>query len=135
MEMAKARNPPVIIIKVSNLRKVLMVMVAPMMSPRKIVAVFMIVSEAAWKSRLVSAPTSFTKLPNSRSPTKGVAVGTRMAIMAAKVIGNKILTRRRFLISRFSGNNLSCSFILIFNSCLLTVKLTTNGIMTGTKAI
>ena len=46
-----------------------------------------------------------------------------------------IFRARIFLICVFEGYNLSCSFIFINKSSLLQVNFTTNGTITGTKAM
>jgi len=67
IEIAKARNPPTIIKMVSMFRNALAVMVPPTASPKNMVAIFKIVSEAALDSLLVEIPISLTRLPKKAS--------------------------------------------------------------------
>ena len=122
--MAKARKPPATMSKVSELRKVLAVIVAPTVNPKKMVAAFIMVSEAALNKRLVSVPISLIRLPNSNMPTKGTEEGTSNATIVPNTMGKIILRVRIFLISILLGYNFSCSFILIPNSLFDTVYFT-----------
>lgn len=73
------------------------VMVAPTVKPRKIVAVFSIVSDAAANNRCVSVPISLTRLPKRSIPTKGTEDGTSNETMIHKTTGNIIFSNLRFL--------------------------------------
>ena len=108
---------------------------APTEIPRKIVAAFIILLEAASNKREVLLPISFTRLPNISIPIKGTALGTNKATMVVHAIGKIIFRTRRFLISVFEGYFFSCSFMLMDNSFFVHHKRTTNGTITGTKAI
>ena len=61
IESANARNPPITIPIVVQLRNASAVIVAPTDSPRKMVAAFMILLEAASNKRNVLVPISFTR--------------------------------------------------------------------------
>ncbi len=133
-ENAKAIKPPTMIPKVLGDKNTSAVIVAPTVSPKKIVAVFIIGPLAASASRLVDVPTSFTRLPNNNIPSNGTDDGTKIATTVPSTIGNDF-HRFQILISCFDGNFLSISRILIEKSFLLISKLATSGIMTGTSAI
>ena len=110
-------------------------MVAPTDKPRKMVAAFMIPLEAALNKREVLLPISLIKLPNINIPTNDTASGTMIATIVVTVIGKRIFNTRMFLNSCLLGYNLSCSFMLIFKSFSEQVNFTTNGMITGTKAM
>ena len=135
MDNAKARKPPTTMPIVCMLRNASTVMVPPTQSPRKMVAAFMMELEAASNRREVSAPISFSRLPNISIPMRGTAVGTNKATTVVTAIGKMIFRTRRFLISVVDGCNFSCSFMLIISSFFVQVSFTTNGMMTGTSAI
>ena len=111
------------------------VMVAPTDNPRKIVAAFMMLLEAASNRRNVLVPISFTRLPNINIPIKGTELGTNKATTVVTTIGKIIFNTRKFLISMLEGYFFSCSFMLIRNSFLEHSSLTTKGMITGTKAM
>ncbi len=135
MERANARKPPTTMPIVVQFRKASVVIVAPTDSPRKIVAAFMMLLEAASNRRNVLVPISFTRLPNISIPINGTALGTKRATTVVTTIGKIIFKTRRFLISVFEGYIFSCSFILMLNSFLVQSSLTTSGIITGTSAM
>ena len=135
MERANARNPPITIPIVVQLRNASAVIVAPTDSPRKMVAAFMMLLEAASNKRNVLVPISFTRLPNINIPTKGTALGTKRATIVVTTIGKIIFNTRRFLISVFEGYFFSCSFMLMLNSFFVQNSFTTSGIITGTSAM
>ena len=103
MDNANARNPPITIPMVVQFKKASLVMVAPTLSPRKIVAAFIILLAAASNRRLVSAPISLIRLPNISIPIKGTAVGTNKATIVVTAIGKIIFNTRKFFISVFEG--------------------------------
>jgi hypothetical protein len=135
MDNANARKPPITIPIVVQFRNASLVIVAPTLNPKKMVAAFMILLAAASNKRLVSEPISLIKLPNINIPIKGTAVGTNKATIVVTAIGKIIFNTRRFLISVFEGYSFSCSFMLIINSFLVQNSFTTIGMMTGTSAI
>ena len=135
IDKAKARNPPTTMPIVVQFRKASLVIVAPTDKPRKMVAAFIILFEAASNRRKVLAPISFTRLPNISIPIKGTALGTKRATTVVTTIGKTIFSTRRFLISVFEGYFFSCSFILMLSSFLVHKSRTTNGMITGTSAI
>ena len=103
IDSANARKPPITIPIVVQFRKASVVMVAPTEMPRKIVAAFIMLLEAASNRREVLDPISFTRLPNISIPIKGTALGTNRATMVVTTIGNRIFSTRRFLISVVEG--------------------------------
>ena len=135
IDKANAKKPPITIPIVVQFKNASVVIVAPTDNPKKIVAAFMILFEAASNKREVSLPISLIKLPNINIPIKGTALGTNKATTVVTTIGKRIFSTRRFLISVFEGYFFSCSFILILNSFLVHHSLTTKGMITGTKAI
>ena len=88
---------------VVQFRNASLVIVAPTLNPKKIVAAFIMLFAAASNKRLVSVPISFIKLPNINIPIKGTAVGTKRATTVVTAIGKIIFSTRRFLISVFEG--------------------------------
>src|SRR5665648_861439 len=135
IEMANARNPPTIIIKVLKSRKTWAVMVAPTVNPRKIVAVFSIEPVAASLSLATLIPISFSRVAKSNIPIRGTDEGTKSEITIPRTIGKAIFTALKFLIFSFVGYCLSIAFMLIKSSLLEHVSRTTSGIITGTNAI
>ena len=107
MERANARKPPITMPIVVQFRKASLVMVAPTLSPRNIVAAFIMLFAAASNRRLVSLPISFNKLPNITIPIRGTAVGTNKATTVVTAIGKIIFSTRMFLNSVFDGYNFS----------------------------
>ena len=103
MDKANARKPPTTMPIVVQLRNASLVMVAPTLSPRKMVAAFIMLLAAASNRRLVSEPISLIRLPNISIPIKGTAVGTKRATMVVTAIGKIIFSTRRFFISVFDG--------------------------------
>ena len=103
IESANARKPPITIPMVVQFRNASLVIVAPTLSPKKIVAAFIMLLAAASNKRLVSAPISLIRLPNINIPIKGTAVGTKRATIVVTAIGKMIFSTRRFLISVFEG--------------------------------
>ena len=91
---AKARKPPTTIPIVVQFKKASVVMVAPTESPRKMVAAFMMLLEAASNRRNVLLPISFTRLPNINIPIKGTALGTKRATTVVTTIGKTIFKTR-----------------------------------------
>ena len=79
MERANARKPPTTMPIVVQFKKASAVMVAPTDRPRKMVAAFMMLLDAASNRREVLVPISFTRLPNINIPIKGTALGTKRA--------------------------------------------------------
>ena len=120
---------------VVKFKKASEVMVAPTDNPKKMVAAFMIVLDAASNRREVVEPISFTRFPNINIPINGTAEGTNRATTVVTTIGKMIFKTRIFLISTPDGYFLSCSFILIINSFLEHIRRTTKGMMTGTNAM
>ena len=135
IDNAKARKPPITIPIVVQFKNASMVMVAPTEMPKKMVAAFMMLFDAASNRREVLLPISLTKLPNISIPTKGTADGTNKATTVVVTIGKRILSTRKFLISTFDGYFFSCSFMLIDNSFFEHHIRTTKGMITGTKAM
>lgn len=135
IERANARNPPITMPIVVQFRNASEVIVAPTERPKKMVAVFMMLFEAASDKRNVLVPISFTRLPNISIPIKGTAVGTKRATSVVTTIGKTIFSTRRFLISVVDGNFFYCSFMLMLSSFLVHKSFTTKGMITGTKAI
>ena len=135
IDKANAKKPPITIPIVVQFKNASVVIVAPTDNPKKIVAAFMILFEAASNKREVSLPISLIKLPNINIPIKGTALGTNRATTVVTTIGNTIFSTRRFLISTEEGYFFSCSFILILNSFFVHQIFTTNGMITGTRAI
>ena len=76
IDKANAKKPPITIPIVVRFKNASVVMVAPTDNPRKIVAAFMILLEAASNRRNVLVPISFTRLPNINIPIKGTELGT-----------------------------------------------------------
>ena len=135
IDKANAKKPPITIPIVVRFKNASDVMVAPTDNPRKIVAAFMMLLEAASNRRNVLVPISFTRLPNINIPIKGTELGTNKATTVVTTIGKIIFNTRKFLISMLEGYFFSCSFMLIRNSFLEHSSLTTNGMITGTKAM
>ena len=92
IDIANATNPPITIRIVCGFKNAFAVMVAPTAKPRKIVAAFMIVSEAAEYNRPVRLPNSLTRLPKSNIPTKGTDDGTNNETTVPRAIGKSIFT-------------------------------------------
>ena len=135
MERANARKPPITIPIVVKFRNASVVMVAPTDNPKKMVAAFMMLFEAASNRRNVLVPISLTRLPNISIPINGTALGTNRATTVVTTIGKIIFKTRKFLISVVDGYFFSCSFILMDSSFFEQSSLTTNGMITGTSAI
>ena len=135
MERANARKPPITIPIVVKFRNASAVMVAPTDNPKKMVAAFMMLFDAASNRRNVLVPISLTRLPNISIPINGTALGTNRATTVVTTIGKMIFKTRKFLISVVDGYFFSCSFILMDSSFFEQSSLTTSGMITGTSAI
>ena len=135
MERANARKPPITIPIVVKFRNASAVMVAPTDNPKKMVAAFMMLFDAASNRRNVLVPISLTRLPNISIPINGTALGTNRATTVVTTIGKMIFKTRKFLISVVDGYFFSCSFVLMDSSFFEQSSLTTSGMITGTSAI
>ena len=89
IDKANAKKPPITIPIVVQFKNASVVIVAPTDNPKKIVAAFMILFEAASNKREVSLPISLIKLPNINIPIKGTALGTNRATTVVTTIINK----------------------------------------------
>ena len=103
IDKANAKKPPITIPMVVQFKKASTVMVAPTQRPKKMVAAFMMLFDAASNKRLVSLPISLIRLPNINIPTNDTAVGTKIATTVVTAIGKIIFSTRKFLISVFDG--------------------------------
>ena len=90
IDKANAKKPPITIPIVVRFKNASVVMVAPTDNPRKIVAAFMMLLEAASNRRNVLVPISFTRLPNINIPIKGTELGTNRATTVVTTIGKII---------------------------------------------
>ena len=86
-ERANARKPPITIPIVVKFRNASAVMVAPTDNPKKMVAAFMMLFDAASNRRDVLVPISLTRLPNISIPINGTALGTNRATTASLRLG------------------------------------------------
>ena len=92
----ECKEAPITIPIVVKFRNASAVMVAPTDNPKKMVAAFMMLFDAASNRRNVLVPISLTRLPNISIPINGTALGTNRATTVVTTIGKMIFKTRKF---------------------------------------
>ena len=119
----KAISPRTMILIVPRVRNLSASIVAPTVSDRKIVVVFMIAFWAV-SLRRSAQPHSRSRLPNISTPIKGTDMGRIRPVTTVTTMGNKILS------SLLTGRSLS---IVMARSALLVHSLMIGGWIRGTS--
>ena len=123
--MENAIRPSTMILMVSRVRKVLPFAVAPTVTPRNIVMIF-ISSFCAALAILSTTPDSLKRLPSISIPTSGAASGRKIEIKMTTITGKMIFS------SLETGR--SCS-ITTERSFLVVSAFIMGGWMIGTSAM
>ena len=121
----KATMPMPRIISVLGLRNVAPVAVAPTLTPRKMVTMF-ISSFCMVLLRRSVTPHSLARLPNIRQAISGAAEGTSSATKMVTTMGKMIFS---FLLTSRRG------FMTIWRSCSVVRAFMIGGWITGTSAM